>query len=106
MKSLLDIEFEYVVTECKKLRYSVADDRDKGIVDIVDYLKMRLSYQKARNENVRFGHFNSLLYLCSKGLTIVVIIANIIFMNTVFGKGRTSFWGFNVSFKRLVLVIY
>ena len=95
-----------MVNECKKLRYSVAGDRDKGIVDIVDYLKMHLSYQKTRNQNnVGFGSLNSWLYFCSKGLSIAMIVVNILFMNQVFGLGHNSFWGLIVSFESFCLFI-
>ncbi|KAE9554378.1 hypothetical protein FO519_002370 [Halicephalobus sp. NKZ332] len=100
------IDFEHVVKECRKLRYSVASDRDKSIVSIVDYLKMHLSYQgvPGNRNSAGFGSFNSLLHMFSKALTIGVIIGNVIFMNYFFGMGNSPFWGLSMAYNSLTNV--
>jgi hypothetical protein len=89
------IDFRHIVEQAKSLRFVMGEEHEKGIKDIVTYLKERLQHQGTKNgfSYVGFGMKSSLLHIFAKILTIAVIITELSFMNKTFGNGKDTYWG-------------
>jgi hypothetical protein len=89
------VDFRHVVEQAKSLRFVMGEDHEKGIKDIVTYIRERLRHQgtKSGYSYVGFGMKSSLLHILAKMLTIGVILTELYLMNKTFGTANDPYWG-------------